>query len=114
MTNYIYLLSNILLLVVGQILFKIGLQQIEGVSLSTLWKAAMSIYILLGLFAYVIATALWFIVLSRMPLSIAYPSQSLAYVLGIIAAWGIFDESFDAMKLIGIILIVVGVIVISK
>jgi drug/metabolite transporter (DMT)-like permease len=111
--NYLFLFGNILLLVAGQILFKIGLQQIGGVSVSNLWKTAFSLPIWLGLLLYVIATGLWFIVLSRMNLSLAYPLQSLAYVLGVAAAWGIFGEPIPTVRWIGVLVILAGVTLVA-
>lgn len=111
--NYLFLFGNILLLVAGQILFKIGLEQTGGVCVSNLWKIAFSLPIWLGLLLYVIATGLWFIVLSRMSLSLAYPLQSLAYVLGVFAAWGIFGESIPAIRWIGVLVILAGVTLVA-
>ena len=112
--SYIYLFGNILLLIVGQVLFKIGLNNIGGISLLNIWRIIFSPYIIIGLFLYVVATGLWFIVLSKMPLSIAYPSQSMAYVFGIVLAWLIFGETITATRWVGVGVICVGVWLISK
>lgn len=111
--NYFYLFANILLLVIGQVLFKIGLERVGGVSLSNIWKAALSPSIWLGLLLYVAATGLWFVVLSRMSLSLAYPLQSLAYVLGVLAAWGIFGESIPSIRWVGVLVILLGVTLVA-
>jgi multidrug transporter EmrE-like cation transporter len=103
--NYILLFSNVLFLVIGQVLFKYGLQQIGGVSFSNAWKAFSSPLIILGLVIYVISTGLWFVVLSRMPLSFAYPVQSLAYALVVVLAWLLFHEQIGPMKWIGVIIL---------
>lgn len=111
--SYLYLLLNILFLVIGQLLFKLGLDKIGGISLLTAWRAALQPYIVLGLFLYVIATLLWFIVLSRLPLSTAYPMQSLAYVLGLLVAWQIFNEPISIAKWVGVVIICIGVAIVS-
>ncbi|MFC4769329.1 EamA family transporter [Effusibacillus consociatus] len=111
--NYVFLLSNIVLLVAGQVFFKIGLDRIGGVSVSNLWKAALQPYVILGLFLYVAATGLWFIVLSRMSLSVAYPLQSLAYVLGVLIAWSLFGEMVPPIRWIGVLVILVGVALVA-
>ncbi|WFA16426.1 hypothetical protein ERY13_03030 [Paenibacillus mucilaginosus] len=111
MTNYLILLGNILLLVTGQILFKLGIQKIGPLNL---WKAIFSPYILSGLALYGVATALWFVVLSRMNLSVAYPLQSLAYVLGLLAAYFVFGEVITVSKWVGVAAILFGSYMIAR
>lgn len=111
--NYVFLFANIILMVTGQFLFKIGLQRIGGVSLATLWKAALQPYVLLGLFLFGVATGIWFIVLSRINLSIAYPMQSLAYVLTLLITWGIFGEPVPTIRWLGVLVILVGVTLVA-
>ncbi|MEK5182245.1 EamA family transporter [Paenibacillus sp. FSL P4-0288] len=107
------LLFNIVMLASGQIFFKLGLEKMGGVSLNNAWKALFNIQIIAGLLLYVFATLVWFVVLSRVPLSVAYPVQSIAYVLGLLAALFIFNEPVSLMKWLGMIVIMVGVFVIA-
>ncbi|MWC30290.1 EamA family transporter [Paenibacillus sp. MMS18-CY102] len=109
--SYLLLFSNVLLLVAGQILFKWGLQKAGGLQWA---RIALSPTIWSGLALYGFATLLWFAVLTRLPLSVAYPMQSTAYVLGLLAAWFIFGESLSATKLIGCAVILIGVYLIAK
>ncbi|BFH64990.1 MULTISPECIES: EamA family transporter [Paenibacillus] len=109
--SYVLLLLNIILLVCGQILFKLGLQSSGGLH----WiKMLSSVHIWSGLFLYGLATLLWFAVLSRLPLSVAYPLQSLAYVLALIPAVFLFHETINATKVIGVAVIIVGAYLIVK
>lgn len=109
--SYIYLLLNIVLLVFGQILFKLGIQNSGGLHLAKLLSSA---YIWSGLVLYGFATILWFIVLSRLPLSVAYPLQSLAYVLAILPAYFLFNETITLTKIAGMAVIVFGAYLIVK
>lgn len=84
-----------------------------GVSLDNAWKALFNLYIIAGLFLYVFATLIWFVVLSRIPLSVAYPVQSIAYVLGLLAALFIFNEPVTLIKWVGMAVIMVGVLIIA-
>ncbi|MEK6993829.1 EamA family transporter [Paenibacillus sp. FSL K6-1566] len=111
--SYFLLGLNIIMLSGGQILFKVGLERMGGVNLSQSWKAIFNPIVFTGLLLYVIATLIWFVVLSRIPLSIAYPAQSIAYILGIFAAIYIFSEPVSLMKWIGASLILLGVIFIA-
>ncbi|MDQ0724090.1 drug/metabolite transporter (DMT)-like permease [Paenibacillus sp. W4I10] len=111
--SYSLLLLNIVMLVSGQAFFKLGLDKMGGVTINNAWRALFSPTIIVGLILYVIATLIWFVVLSRLPLSIAYPIQSLAYVLGLLLASLMFHESVSLTKWIGAIIVIIGVIVIA-
>ncbi|MEK0316106.1 EamA family transporter [Cohnella sp. 56] len=113
MLAYLMLALNILLLVGGQIAWKYGLDRAGGLSLHNLLPTLFSPLILLGIALYGLATVLWLAVLSRLPLSAAYPLQSLAYVLGIVLAWALFGESVPITRWIGAGIVILGVAVIA-
>jgi drug/metabolite transporter (DMT)-like permease len=104
---------NIILLVTGQLLFKIGLHRIGAVTLHNLYLAFLSPLVVLGLCLYVIATACWFAILSRAELSVVYPLQSLSYVLGLVASVFILHEVVPPIRWIGVCVILVGVFLVS-
>ena len=110
---YLILLLNILFLVAGQLVWKMGLHQQGGMHLNNMLTVMFSPLVLLGISFYGIATILWLFVLSRLPLSLAYPMQSLAYVIGIIAAWSIFGETVPLNRWIGTGIILIGVVIIG-
>ncbi|GIO33660.1 MULTISPECIES: EamA family transporter [Paenibacillus] len=110
---YLMVLLNIILLVAGQMAWKTGLQQQEGIHMGNLFSVLFSPWILLGIALYALATGLWFVVLSRLPLSLAYPLQSLAYAVGIFAAWYVFGESVPLNRWIGAVVIVLGAMIIA-
>lgn len=107
------ILFNVLLLTAGQILWKMGIDQAGGISQENFVRTVFSPLILAGLALYVIATAVWFVVLSRADLSYAYPLQSTAYVLGVLAAWFIFKEVIPPTRWAGVVVIIAGVALIS-
>ncbi|MDA8442088.1 MAG: hypothetical protein M0Z55_06895, partial [Peptococcaceae bacterium] len=109
MSSYLLLLFNIILLVTGQTLWKIGLQLVGGLNSKTVVQVLLSPYIWAGLVLYVIATVIWLLILSRLSLSIAYPLQSYAYVLGVLVAWLIFKESIPFTRWIGVCVVILGV-----
>jgi len=112
---YLVVLLNIILLVAGQIAWKSVLQQQGGIHVSNLFSVLFSPLLLLGILFYALATGLWFVVLSRLPFSLAYPLQSLAYVVGVFAAWYFFGENVPMNRLIGASFIVLGsIITVSK
>lgn len=109
--NFSLIFINTCILVSGQFLWKYGLIQrdISFQSLNDVLKLISSPFIIGGLLLYGFATVLWLFVLTRVPLSIAYPIQSIAYILAVFGAYFIFNESLSIMKIIGVLLIMIGV-----
>ncbi|MZP29495.1 EamA family transporter [Heliobacterium undosum] len=107
------IMINIALLLTGQTLWKIGLQKIGGFSLANLSAIALSPWIIAGLVLYVIATGVWFSILSRMDFSLAYPLQSLAFVFGVLLGWLVFQETIPWTRWFGVAVIVFGVYLVA-
>ncbi|GAB1773416.1 EamA family transporter [Priestia aryabhattai] len=109
--NFLLILVNTLTLVSGQFLWKFGLESNKNPfqSFYSLISLFLSPYVLSGLFLYGLATILWLFILTRVPLSVAYPIQSLAYILAIVGAYFVFGESITLYKVLGCIFIMIGV-----
>ncbi|MBB3072226.1 drug/metabolite transporter (DMT)-like permease [Paenibacillus baekrokdamisoli] len=107
----ILILANTLMLVTGQFLWKYGLMQRDKPfeSLRSIIELMFSPYIIGGLFIYACATVLWLYIVSKVDLGLAYPIQSLAYIISIVGAYYIFNESLSALKITGCLLILAGV-----
>lgn len=112
--SYGMLLGNIVLLVTGQVLFKLGLQRAGGFGLQNWQKLITSPLLISGLALYGIATLLWFAVLTRLPLSQAYPIQALAYVLALVPAYFLFGEIMTLSKYAGVAVILCGVYLLAR
>ncbi|HEU4963983.1 MAG TPA: EamA family transporter [Bacilli bacterium] len=103
---YTMLVGNILLLVSGQLVWKQALIKMGGLSVTGLLTSP-GVYI--GGMLYVIATGLWLVILNNAKLSVVYPMQSLAYVIGMLAAFFLFQETVPLKNWIGAAIIIVGV-----
>jgi drug/metabolite transporter (DMT)-like permease len=111
---YFVVLANVCLLVAGQVFFKWGLESLKGgLTLSNLVPLFLNPWILLGLALYVLATVVWFYVLSKLPLSVAYPLQSFSYVLGLLASRFVLHETVHWSRWAGVLIILIGVAVIA-
>ena len=116
----IYILISVLGGALGQILLKKGMSSMGPLTLSTnqaipiLWKMATNPYVIVGLGIYVIGTIFWLTALSRVDLSYAYPFASLSYVVMLIASWWLLDENISVLRIIGSIVVILGVILISR
>jgi drug/metabolite transporter (DMT)-like permease len=113
--NFLLILLNTLMLVSGQFLWKTGLQHNESSfsSIRSLMQLMVSPYFLGGLFLYGLATVLWLFILSRVSLGLAYPIQSLAYIMAVFGAYWIFNEPLSMPKVVGCLLILAGVVFIG-
>jgi drug/metabolite transporter (DMT)-like permease len=107
------ILLNVILLTSGQLLWKKGLTAVGGISLSNIMQVLMSPFIVGGLLLYAVATIVWFAVLSEADLSFAYPLQSMAYIIGMLAAWLILKEVIPMTRWVGVLIIMIGVAVVS-
>ncbi len=106
---------NILLLVVGQTLWKIGLQGFNlQLTLLSMVKLFTNLYVLSGLMLYGIATLIWFYILPKADLSLIYPLQSLCYVIATFVGIYVFKEKIPATRWFGIILIIIGAYFVAK
>jgi len=116
----IYILISVLGSVVGQILLKLGMNNLGSITLSLdhlfsiLWRMATNPYVFIGLVIYLGGTVFWLAALSRVDLSYAYPFASLSYVVMLVASWIIFDEKISLGRLLGTAVIGIGVLLIYR
>ena len=115
-----YIMVSVLAGAVGQVLLKKGMGSLGPLTLtmrdlgSTLWRIGTNPYVILGLIIYVSGTVFWLVALSRVELSYAYPFASLSYVLMLAASWLLFRENISTMRLLGTLVVGVGVFLISR
>jgi multidrug transporter EmrE-like cation transporter len=107
------ILISVFLGAAGQIGFKYGALRIPD-SGALLTKAITAWPIIVGLLLYGVSTILWIYVLRFVELSYAYPLISLGYVLVFLASYFLFNEPIGTMRLAGLILILAGIILVSR
>lgn len=122
-------MSNSIILIVvsvicgisGQISLKMGMVQtgrIDAIALAhptqVIARVLTTPLVLSGLTLYVLGAAAWLTVLSRVPLSQAYPYLALSYAFTPILAWFLLSESIPSFRWLGIGIIVFGIIVVSR
>lgn len=71
-------------------------------------------YLVLGGILYVSSVFVWIIVLSRVPVSFAYPLSSIGYITTAIAAVIFLNEYLSFTRIIGILVIIFGVYLITR
>jgi small multidrug resistance pump len=105
--SYCALAAAILIGVVGQLLLKSGVERAgEGVLAQFLSPFTMG-----GLVAYGVGAIFYILAIRRIPVSIAFPSVALSYVLVAIAAHLLWHEVLGWQQFAGIGLIAAGILV---
>lgn len=113
------LLGAVLLNAGAQLLLKAGTVSLgelasEDGPFATVIRVVFQPFVFAGLVAYVVSAALWLVVLSQMPVSVAYPMLSIGYILNAVAAYYLFGESLTVLKLVGIGIIIIGVVIVAR
>lgn len=113
------LLTASTLTVIGEVLLKLGVnavsQRVGAFSLdpNVLWATFTEWRVILG-FVLVFGGALfWLGVIARVNLSFAYPLLALNYVIILIPSRLLLNETITPTKIIGAVIVVLGVIVIT-
>jgi len=120
LNTFFLILAGVLLNAGAQLLLKAGVTPLGAINveLSTLLPTAFRVLtqwpILAGLACYVISVGVWIVGLSRVDVSLAYPMLSLGYVVNAVAAWWLFGEALGPMRWAGMLLILAGVLVMSR
>src|SRR5688572_26464200 len=77
-------------------------------------RVLSSPFVLVGLGLYVLGAVAWLTVLSRVPLSYAYPMLALSYAITPALAWIVLGEHFPASRFLGISVICLGVLLVAR
>ena len=117
---YTIILLAVILNTAAQIVMKIGIGKIGAFAFTlanfipVVLKIIASPWIILGIIIYTISCGMWLMVLSRAPVSIAYPLSSLGYVTSAIASYYLLNENLSVVRIAGIIVILVGVYMVAR
>lgn len=114
MTALLIVLANVLLLVSGQVLWKLSLIRQPFKSWEQLPAIFLQPTMIAGTLLFVASSVLWLYALSRFELSRIYPLQSLAYILGAFSGVWWFRESISVPQVLGMLLIVLGAILVAR
>jgi multidrug transporter EmrE-like cation transporter len=118
LSNFIFIISSVLLNAFAQILLKAGMKQFGNIDLknnimNTCISIAFNPYIISGFIAYGVSILLWLWVLSKVDVSLAYPFQALGYIVVTILAWIIFQENISYIRIMALIFITIGLIILA-
>lgn len=121
MQSFLLIFASILLSVCGQYVLKVGAKQLgqvgvedAGRAATVAFAAATNPYLIGGLAFYGLGAITWIMVLTRVPLSWAYPILALNQVLILLVAALFLGEQVSAMRWGGVLLIITGVFLVSR
>jgi uncharacterized membrane protein len=117
MNVIIIIIIGILFASFGQILWKVGMNEIgvvSEISVEGITHIVLNPYIFGGLFSYGIGTLFWLIALSRAELSFVYPFIALTFVIIFMASFFLFHENISFQRILGALIIVIGIVVLVK
>ena len=113
LTAFLILLGAICLTVTGELFLKTGMNRVGTVGLGALGqalgRAIGTPQIWAGFFFVFAGALLWLVVLSRVPLSWAYPLLSLGYLLILLLSNLVLRENLSPIRWFGTIVIIAGV-----
>ena len=120
LTALLWLLPAMLFSTTGELFLKRGMNEIGSFDftavaalLPTVLKIATNPFIWIGMIGFVGGSVFWLSVISRVPLSLAYPMLSLSYVIVVVEAWVFLNEGLHPLRVIGSLVIIIGVALVS-
>lgn len=113
---FLILLLAICLTVAGEMLLKAGMNQVGIFTFrwNVLWRTFTNGLVLAGFLLIFAGSIFWLVVISQWELSLAYPMLGLSYVITVIASWLFLSEHLSWQKLVGSLVICLGVALVSQ
>jgi multidrug transporter EmrE-like cation transporter len=119
-TSIVLLLVSVGFSIAGQITLKSAMDQIGRIGSAevaaagdTILRAAKEPRLWLGLTLFGISSIFWLVVLSRVPLSVAYPFVGISYVVIVLMARFVLAENVPALRWVGVLVVAAGITIIG-
>ena len=120
--NYLYIAGTILFTIYGQIILKLRIKHLNWVMIEgSLFEKVKCYFGLLfdpfvfsGFVSAFIASVFWTLAMSKIELTTAYPFTSLSPAIVFILGVFILNETLTIGKVVGLILIILGIIATVK
>lgn len=118
--KYLYIFGTVLLTVYGQIMLKwrvsnYGPFPYDNIGkVNFLLKLLLDPFIISSFLAAFLAALFWMVALTKFELSHAYPFVGITFVLVLILSRILFNETITHLKVIGVLLIILGIFVGSQ
>lgn len=114
-------LMSVFLATAGQLMLKSGMARVGYIGsarlerpFQVLSEVARTWQVVVGLALFVLSAVTWLIVVSRVPLSFAYPFAGITYVLLALFSKFVLKEHVPGLRWLGVALIVAGIVVVGR
>ncbi|MDB0716230.1 SMR family transporter [Bacteroides xylanisolvens] len=116
--NIILILVSVLLNCTAQLCIRKGMLLVGETGMSNmitnLGVMVTNIWLWGAMICYALSILLWMAVLSKVEVSFAYPFLSVGYVVAAVVGYYFFGESLSVIRIVGIVIICIGVYLISR
>jgi len=115
MIKYLFLVLSMVGALLGQFFLKKGISTSSlSFNFESIFRTIFSPVVFMGFVFYGLSSILWLFVLQKFPVSVAYPSLAITYVVTLFVGAFVFHEVLTVQKIIGVLLIFVGVFVLNR
>lgn len=105
MNSYLALLASIIIGIGGQLCLKAGAVQSSGSKINLFLQP----YVFVGLLSYFVAALFYIYCLKKIPISVAYPTVAISYVVVSFLAHLLWGEAFGVKQIFALLLIGLGI-----
>ncbi len=117
--DILLILISVIFSSAAQLLLKFAMNTIGEINLtenvfSVFCKMLSNIYLYCGLFVFAISLIIWLFVLSRVPVSVAYPFVGVGCIITMVFAPLFLNESISFQKTFGVLAVFLGIVLISR
>lgn len=109
--RFVLIFIPITLAAIGQLILKIGMDQLGKYNLI---KTFTNPIVLVGLLFYGASLILWLLVLSREKLSFVYPLVAFSYVVTVTLSRFVLKEDVPSLRWFGLMVIIIGILLVAK
>ena len=114
------LVVSVVFAIAGQLTLKAAMREIGRIgarevsaTAETLKRAVTEPRLWVGLALFGISALFWLVVLSRVPLSVAYPFVGISYILIVLFARLFLHEQVPTLRWIGVIVVAIGIAIVG-
>lgn len=114
------LLISVIFAIAGQLTLKAAMEEVGRIGArevsnagDTVMRAVKEPRLWIGLVLFGISALFWLVVLSRVPLSVAYPFVGVSYILIVAFSRFFLHEHVPTLRWIGVLIVAVGIAIVG-
>jgi drug/metabolite transporter (DMT)-like permease len=118
--SFALLLVSVIFAIAGQFTLKSAMERIGRIGtaqvsqpLETVTRALTEPRLWVGLTLFGVSALFWLVVLSRVPLSVAYPIVGLSYVIVVVLSRYMLHEHIPTLRWVGAVVVAIGIAIIG-